>query len=85
MKSIEEGQVTHILADARARLRSADGNLVLDFSAVRRLDTHALSALENLLAMAEQQQAAIALRGVTVEVYRVLKAVCLASRLTFVN
>jgi anti-anti-sigma regulatory factor len=70
---------------AGARLQEGETELVLDFSAVKRLDAEALTQLGELAAIAEQRVARIAIRGVNVDVYRVLKTARLASCFTFLN
>ena len=82
--SIEEKRVAHVLEDARARLRSADGELVLDFSTVRRIDASGIREMEQL-ALSDEQDIKLVLRGVNVELYKVLKLVKLASRFSFVS
>ena len=57
----------------------------LDFSAVRRVDTAGLSALEELAAIAEGRGVKLALRGVNSEVYKVLKLAKLGPRFSFLS
>ncbi len=71
------------LLEACDRLYSADGEVVLDCSSVRRIDAHAIAALDQLAACAEEQGINVVLRGVNVEVYKVLKLVKLASSFSF--
>lgn len=59
--------------------------VVLDFSGVRRLDANALRALEQFASTAEAKSIKVALRGASVEIYKVLTLVKLTSRLTFVS
>jgi anti-anti-sigma regulatory factor len=73
------------LHEAFGKVDSAAGELLLDFSSVRRLDPAALGALEQLAARAGDQSVRLVLRGVNVSVYRVLKLVKLAPRLSFLN
>jgi len=71
------------LQEALGKLESARGELVLDFSSVRRVDASAIGALEKLAGMADDKAVKVALCGVNVEVYRVLKLVKLTSRFSF--
>ena len=71
------------LQDALGRLESATGEMALDFSSVRRIDPSAIGALEKLAGMADDKAVKVALCGVNVEVYRVLKLVKLTSRFSF--
>jgi anti-anti-sigma regulatory factor len=68
-----------------AHLDAGEQELVLDFSAVSRIDTGALAALENLLRAAGENGIRVSLRGVNVVVYKVLKLTKVAQRLSFVN
>jgi anti-anti-sigma regulatory factor len=83
--SIEEKRVAHVVEDARSRLRSADGELVLDFSCVRRIDACGIHEMEQLALSAEENDVKLVLRGVNVELYKVLKLVKLAPRFSFVT
>jgi anti-anti-sigma regulatory factor len=74
-----------IIQQARETLDSADGQLTLDFSSVERIEPRALVALEELAALADRKPAKLVLRGVGVQVYKVLKVVKLASRLSYID
>ena len=63
------------IQEALGELDSARGELVLDFSSVRRIDSSELRALENLAKVAEEKSVKVALSGVNVDVYKVLKLV----------
>ena len=73
------------LREARDRFESAEGELVLDCSAVSRLDDAGLRAMEELAAAAEEKGVKLALRAVNIDVYRVLKLTKLTPRLLFIN
>ena len=79
-KGIIEG-----LEDARAMLDAANGELVLDFSSVRRIDAGAVRALQTLAATADEKAVKVVLRGVNIEIYKVLKLVKLARRFSFLT
>jgi len=70
------------IESAREKLESGE-ELTLDFSHVARVNPSALRALEALAQAAEEKAARIALRGITVEVYKVLKLARLTSRFSF--
>ena len=57
----------------------------LDFSSVRRLDTGGLRALEDFVGAADGKTVKVTLRGVNVDVYKVLKLARLSSRFSIVN
>ncbi|MGB8770523.1 MAG: STAS domain-containing protein [Candidatus Korobacteraceae bacterium] len=75
--------VTHALQEAREKLESAEGDLCLDFSSVRRIDPNALRAMEKLADLADEKSVKVVLRGVNVDIYKVLKLVKLTSRFSF--
>ena len=80
MIKIDGERVADTLQEACEKLDGAQGEVVLDFSAVRRVDSHALRALENLAAHADEKAVKVALRGVNIDIYKVLKLAKLASR-----
>lgn len=80
---VEESEIVSTLQQACEKAGGADGDLILDLSAVRRIQPSALRELEKLAAMADDRAITIMLRGVNVEVYKVLKLVKLASRFSF--
>jgi anti-anti-sigma regulatory factor len=73
------------LQEATAVIAGATSELLLDFSAVERIDAKALIAIEELAERAEQAEVAVVFRGVNVRVYKVLKLVRLASKFSFVS
>ena len=77
--------VAETLQEACEKLDSADGEVVLDFSSVRRIDPSALTAMEKLAGAADDKDVKVVLRGVHVEVYKVLKLMKVASRFSFLN
>ena len=77
--------VAFSLQEARMKLNGALGDTVLDFSSVRRIDSQALRAMEELVDLAQEKSVQIAVRGVNVDIYKVLKLVKLAPRLNFVQ
>jgi anti-anti-sigma regulatory factor len=85
--SLEIGaeRVTPALEEARKKLEGAEGEMVLDFSAVRRIDAGALQALQQLAAAADERSIKLVLRGVSIDIYKVLKLMQLASRFSFVT
>jgi anti-anti-sigma regulatory factor len=80
-----EAQLVSALKEAGEKLNGAAGETVLDFSAVRRLDTDMLRAMEKFARAAEADTVKVVLRGVNVEVYKVLKLMKLTQRFSFVN
>ena len=83
--NIDEERVVLDLQEARGNLDCSQGEAVLDFSSVRRIDSNALQAMEGFARIADEKAVKIVLRGVNVDVYKVLKLVKLAHHFTFVN
>jgi anti-anti-sigma regulatory factor len=82
---IDGENVLRALREAGEKLESVQGELVLDFSSVFRLDSRSLRAMEEFTGMAAEKGVKVVLCGVNVGVYKVLKLVRLASRFSFVN
>ncbi len=80
---IDEERLLLALQEAGEKLDSADGEVVLDFSSVLRVDPRAIRAMEEFAKAADDKAVKVALRGVNVDVYKVLKLVKLASRFSF--
>jgi anti-anti-sigma regulatory factor len=79
----DEKSVAAAIHEARAQL--SEGEVLLDFSAVRRIDTAGLRALEDLATAAGEKGATVTLRGLNIDVYKVLKVAKVASKLKFTN
>ena len=73
------------LQNVRDKLDTADGELVLDFASVRRIDPSTVDEMETLASIADEKGVKLVLRSVNVEVYKVLKLVRLAHRFSFVS
>lgn len=73
------------LSDACKRLSDADGEMVLDFSSVRRVDTNAIMSMEDLATRAKEKSVKVVLRGVNVDVYKVFKLSRLTKRFAFLT
>jgi anti-anti-sigma regulatory factor len=80
---IDGERVAQTLQEAFEKLDSAGGEVVLDFSSVRRIDPSALRAMEKLAGMADDKAVKVALCGVNIDIYKVLKLMKLASRFSF--
>ncbi len=70
---------------ALEKLNGSGNEVILDFSSVARIDPSALRAMESLAATAAAKAAKVVLRGVNVDVYRVLKLTQLATRFSFLT
>jgi len=82
---VEEQPIVIALREAERQLEQGGGEIVIDFSAVHRIDVGALQALEKLAAKADETSTKVVLRGVNVVVYKVLKLTKLTSRFVFVH
>ncbi len=82
---IDEERVVEALQEAGETLGNAEGEVLLDFSSVRRIVPRALRVLEEFAGIADNKGVKVVLRGVNVDVYRVFKLVKLASRFSFVS
>ena len=82
---IDGQRVVGALQEALEKLNGAGGELVLDFSSVHRIDPSALRAMEELAGIADHKAVKVMLRGVNVDIYKVLKLVKLAPRFSFLN
>jgi len=73
------------LRNAGEKLQTAEGELVLDFSGLCRIDPGAIEALKRLAATAEARDVKVGLRGVNVGIYKVLKLAKLTPRFSFLT
>jgi anti-anti-sigma regulatory factor len=83
--NIDETRVVQALQEAEDKLDGTEGEAVLDFSSVRRIDPSAALAIEALAGVADQKGVKVVLRGVNIDVYKVLKLMKLTSRFSFAN
>ena len=82
---VEGGQVASALREAGETLDTAGGEVVLDLSSVHRVDPEALRAMDEFVEAAGDKGVKVALHGVSVDVYRVLKLAKLTPRFIFVG
>jgi anti-anti-sigma regulatory factor len=73
------------LQEAGEKLDSAESEVLLDFSSLRRIDAAVVTALEEFANKADDKAVRVVLRGVSVDVYKVLKLVKLSSRFSFAS
>lgn len=79
---IDGERVVLALQEALEKVDGAGGEMTLDFSSVLRLDPSALRAMENLAGTVDGK-GKIALHGVNIDVYKVLKLTQLTRRFCF--
>ncbi|MFZ0733090.1 MAG: sodium-independent anion transporter [Candidatus Sulfotelmatobacter sp.] len=82
---IEEKWLTSSLQKAKQDFVNARGELVLDFSAVHRIDAAGLQALEEFARFAGKKEVKVALRGVNVDLYKALKLMGVSGHFLFVS
>jgi anti-anti-sigma regulatory factor len=85
MLKVDGEGVVQSLQHAGEKLDTANGQLIVDFSSVRRVDPAALAAMEEFAGIAEARGVKLALRGVNIEIYKVLKLAKLAARFSFLS
>ena len=73
-------RVWFLLCEKQRRNWTTEGEAVLDFSSIRRIDTSGVRALEDLVRLADAKSVKVVLRGVNVDVYKVLKLMKLTRR-----
>jgi anti-anti-sigma regulatory factor len=84
-QKIDVEHVAECLQSLGEKLGAGNGETILDFSAVRKIDPITLRALTQLADAAEINGTRITLRAVNVEIYKVLKLVKLAPRFVFLT
>jgi anti-anti-sigma regulatory factor len=79
----------HILAvlrqEAVEKINSGPGEAILDFSAVLRIDSKVVGAMEELAGLAEARSVKVALHAVNLDVYKVLKLLKLTQKFGFLR
>ncbi len=81
--TIDSEHVMQMLQQARREVERGEAEVSVDLSSVRRLDASALDAFEELAGTAQEKSIKVSLRGVSVEIYKVLKLMNLTSRFGF--
>ena len=66
-------------------LDDGPGEAIVDFSGLSRIDSSVVAGLEAFLRAAESKSVKVILTGVNVDVYRVLKLVKLAAKVSFAH
>lgn len=82
---IDEEHLTRQLNDIREKLPTEGPEVLLDFFLAQSLDPASIQALEDLACAADLENARVVLRGVNVEMYKVLKLAGLSDRFSFVD
>jgi ABC-type transporter Mla MlaB component len=82
---VDEDRIVRALLEAAEKLEGVEGEVALDFSSVRRIDSGGLRAMDEFATIADAKGVKVVLRGVNAGLYRVLKLMKLASRFSFVS
>ena len=82
---IDEDHVVQTLREAGEKLNGAEGDVLLDVSSLRRIDSGALRAMEEFAGLARDKGVKVVLRSVNVDIYKVLKLVKLTSQFSFAS
>ena len=82
---IDGQRVVDGVLDAGQKLDQTQGEMVLDFSAVARIDPGSLRELEKLASLADNKAIKVGLRGVNIDIYKVLKLMKLVPRFSFLS
>jgi anti-anti-sigma regulatory factor len=82
---VDEERLIATLQDIGAKLESTVGDVIMDFSAVHRVNPAALDALTEFVDAADEKSVNVVLSGVNIDVYRVLKLASLTRRFSMVS
>ena len=80
---IDSAGIASLLHDANEDLKHTGKTVEVNFTSVRRIDPPSLVALEQLAGEAEKKKLEVTLRGVNIDVYKVMKLAQLTSRFSF--
>lgn len=83
--NIDQQRVTATVDQAARKLDSAEKEVVLDFSSVRRISASDVRQLEEFAHAADEKKVKVLLRGVNVDIYKALKLTRLTREFWFVN
>ena len=83
--SIDEPNVVSALESAAKNLDNNQEQLELDLSAIRRIDSRGLQALQDFAHRADEKKVKVTLNGVHVNVYKTFKVARLTRHFSFVN
>jgi len=80
---VDEERLVHALQEAREKLQNVQGEVILDFSSVHRIDPESLRAMEKIADVVDGNGTKVVLRGVNIDIYKVLKLMKLSPRFAF--
>ncbi len=82
---INEEHIAQQLNDIREKLPTEGPEVLLDFFLAQAFDPASIRALEELAGAADSVNTRMVLRGVNVEMYKVLKLAGLSDRFSFID
>ena len=82
---VDEEKIAQQVKDVQEKLAGLGSEVLLDFFFAQQLDTDGLKALEELAVAAQSAGVKVVLRGINVDVYKVLKLAGLDARFVFVD
>lgn len=82
---ISEEHIAQQLIDIREKLPAEGPEVLLDFFLAQSFDPASIRALEDLAGAAEGVSAKIVLRGINIEMYKVLKLAGLSDKFLFID
>ena len=82
---IDEEHIAQQLNEIREKLPTEEPEVLLDFFLAQTLNPADIRALEDLAGAADASNARIVLRGVNVEMYKVLKLAGLCDKFSFID
>jgi anti-anti-sigma regulatory factor len=80
-----ESAVHALQHEAVEKVNRAEGEVILDFSRLRRIDPGVVRAMKELADLADERSVRVVLRAVNVDVYKVLKLLQLTGRFSFLE
>ena len=83
--SIPEGNLTSAFETAGKTLDGEPQQLGVDLSCVHRIDSAGLNAIQDFAHVADEKKVKVVLRGVNVNVYKMLKLARLTRHFLFAN
>jgi anti-anti-sigma regulatory factor len=83
--SIDEGNLISAFEKAAKTLDGEPQQLGVDLSCVPRIDSAGLNAIQDFAHRADEKKVKVVLRGVNVNVYKMLKLARLTRHFTFAN
>jgi anti-anti-sigma regulatory factor len=85
LRKVDSESVASSLQELEKSLKRSQGEVVIDVSSVPRLSESALRSLAEFASKADAASVKVILRGVNVDVYKVLVLMNLNSKFSFVN